>query len=88
MVAGQIELALNAWPVASDRDFLLEDIIKVSRGKRTRRKSSRYHIPNGAFGPSEPPTDPQINPPDLGNRDTEMFNIDKLNDLRRKSKKP
>lgn len=75
---------LLEWYAPDDRDFALEEIVRVVRARRVRRRTGRYRLD---FSHDEPPTEPDGSV-DLGDRVTRKVNVDEIAALVKKSKKP
>jgi hypothetical protein len=89
-IAGQVVTALTKMFSPVERDFALEEVIRVARAIRSRSKSSRYkleQLEHLDFAIDEPPTEPGVTIPDLGERETRAVRISEIADAIARSKK-
>lgn len=67
-----------------ERDFALEEVVRVARAIRSRSKSSQYHID---FTRDEAPTRPDTPVPEVGDRATRRVDIAAISAEIEKSRK-
>lgn len=85
-IAGRVIDALNAFFDGADKDFALEEVVRVCRARRTRAKSSAYRL---SFERDEAPTNPDTGNSgrvDIGARETREVNIDDIQRLIKEKK--
>lgn len=84
--ASIVELLLERFP-PDDKDFALEEILRVVRARRARRKTGKYRLD---FTRDEAPTDPDVSRPplDIGDRVTRKVDLAAIAETIKKKREP